>query len=345
MTLFDILGLTERLNEINAATEGDDFWVDHIKAQELLKEKKSIESKINEYKELEKDFEDIRILIDLAQEEDDHSLAPEIQDSYDAYIKKFEELRIKTLLNGEYDANNAIISIHAGSGGTDAQDWAEMLLRMYTRWSESKKYKVKILDYQDADEGGIKSATLLIEGENAYGYLKNEKGVHRIVRISPYDSSGRRHTSFASLDVIPEMDDNIQIDISPEDLRIDTFRSSGAGGQHVNKTDSAIRITHIPTNIIVSCQNERSQHQNKETAMKVLAAKLMELAKEEQKANLDELKGDYSQITWGSQIRSYVFHPYTLVKDHRTNAENGNVYAVMDGDIDYFINEKLKMKE
>ncbi len=345
MTLFDILGLTERLNEINAATEEDDFWDNHIKAQELLKEKKSIESKINEYKELEKDFEDIRILIDLAQEEDDHSLVPEIQDSYDAYIKKFEELRIKTLLNGEYDANNAIISIHAGSGGTDAQDWAEMLLRMYTRWSESKKYKVKILDYQDADEGGIKSATLLIEGENAYGYLKNEKGVHRIVRISPYDSSGRRHTSFASLDVIPEMDDNIQIDISPEDLRIDTFRSSGAGGQHVNKTDSAIRITHIPTNIVVSCQNERSQHQNKETAMKVLAAKLMELAKEEQKANLDELKGDYSQITWGSQIRSYVFHPYTLVKDHRTNAENGNVYAVMDGDIDYFINEKLKMKE
>jgi peptide chain release factor 2 len=345
VTLFDILGLTERLNEINAATEEDDFWDNHIKAQELLKEKKSIESKINEYKELEKDFEDIRILIDLAQEEDDHSLVPEIQDSYDAYIKKFEELRIKTLLNGEYDANNAIISIHAGSGGTDAQDWAEMLLRMYTRWSESKKYKVKILDYQDADEGGIKSATLLIEGENAYGYLKNEKGVHRIVRISPYDSSGRRHTSFASLDVIPEMDDNIQIDISPEDLRIDTFRSSGAGGQHVNKTDSAIRITHIPTNIIVSCQNERSQHQNKETAMKVLAAKLMELAKEEQKANLDELKGDYSQITWGSQIRSYVFHPYTLVKDHRTNAENGNVYAVMDGDIDYFINEKLKMKE
>jgi peptide chain release factor 2 len=345
VTLFDILGLTERLNEINAATEEDDFWDNHIKAQELLKEKKSIESKINEYKELEKDFEDIRILIDLAQEEDDHSLVPEIQDSYDAYIKKFEELRIKTLLNGEYDANNAIISIHAGSGGTDAQDWAEMLLRMYTRWSESKKYKVKILDYQDADEGGIKSATLLIEGENAYGYLKNEKGVHRIVRISPYDSSGRRHTSFASLDVIPEMDDNIQIDISPEDLRIDTFRSSGAGGQHVNKTDSAIRITHIPTNIVVSCQNERSQHQNKETAMKVLAAKLMELAKEEQKANLDELKGDYSQITWGSQIRSYVFHPYTLVKDHRTNAENGNVYAVMDGDIDYFINEKLKMKE
>lgn len=345
MTLFDFAGLTERLNEINKISEEDGFWDDHEKAQKLLKEKKSIETKIDEYKTLEKDFEDVGILIDLAQEEEDQSMVPEIQNAYEDYKEKFEQLRIKTLLDGEYDGSNAIISIHAGSGGTDAQDWAEMLLRMYIRWSESKKYKVKTLDYQDSDEGGIKSATLLIEGENAYGYLKNEKGVHRIVRISPFDSSGRRHTSFASLDVIPEMDENITIDINPEDLRIDTFRSSGAGGQHVNKTDSAIRITHIPTNIVVSCQNERSQHQNKETAMKVLAAKLMELAKQEHKANLDELKGDYSQITWGSQIRSYVFHPYTLVKDHRTNAEVGNVYAVMDGEIDYFINEKLKMKE
>ncbi len=345
MSPFDVAGLTERLSQINKTTEEDGFWDDHEKAQKLLKEKKSIESKIDEYEELKKEFEDIGILIDLAQEEEDQSMVPEIQKAYDEYLKKFEDLRIKTLLNGEYDANNAIISIHAGSGGTDAQDWAEMLLRMYTRWSESKGYKVKILDYQDATEGGIKSATLLIEGENAYGYLKNEKGVHRIVRISPFDSSGRRHTSFASLDVIPEMDENITVDINPEDLRIDTFRSSGAGGQHVNKTDSAIRITHIPTNIVVSCQNERSQHQNKETAMKVLMAKLMELAQQEHKANLDELKGDYSQITWGSQIRSYVFHPYSLVKDHRTNAEVGNVYAVMDGDLDYFINEKLKMKD
>jgi len=271
-------------------------------------------------------------------------MVPEIQNSYEDFKKKFEELRIKTLLNGEYDSNNAIISIHAGSGGTDAQDWAEMLLRMYTRWSESKGYKVKIIDYQDDAEGGIKSATLLIEGEYAYGYLKNEKGVHRIVRISPFDSSGRRHTSFASLDVIPEIDENVTVNINPEDLRIDTFRSSGAGGQHVNKTDSAVRITHIPTNIVVTCQNERSQHQNRETAMKILMAKLTELAKQEQKASLDELKGDYSQISWGNQIRSYVFHPYSLVKDHRTNAEVGNVYAVMDGDLDYFINEKLKMK-
>lgn len=332
------------MKEINQTAEEENFWNDHEQAQKLLKEKKSIEAKINEYNTLLREFEDIGVLIELAAEEEDESLIPEVRQMYDAFIKKSEDLRIKTLLNGEYDANNAIISIHAGSGGTDAQDWAEMLLRMYTRWADSKGYKVKTLDYQDATEGGIKSATLLVEGENAYGYLKNEKGVHRVVRISPFDSSGRRHTSFSSLDVIPEMDDNITIDINPEDLRIDTFRSSGAGGQHVNKTDSAIRITHIPTNIVVSCQNERSQHQNRETAMKVLAAKLMELAKQEQKANLDELKGDYSQITWGSQIRSYVFHPYSLVKDHRTNAEVGNVHAVMDGDLDYFINEKLKMK-
>jgi peptide chain release factor 2 len=342
---FDVAELTEKLEQINRTTEENGFWDDHEKAQKLLKEKKSVESKISAYSDLKKEFEDIGVLIELAQEEDDESMVPEIQAAYEEYKKKFEDIRIKTLLNGEYDGNNAIISIHAGSGGTDAQDWAEMLLRMYTRWSDAKGYKVKILDYQDATEGGIKSATLLIEGENAYGYLKNEKGVHRVVRISPFDSSGRRHTSFSSLDVIPEMDDNITVDIDPDDLRIDTFRSSGAGGQHVNKTDSAIRITHIPTNIVVSCQNERSQHQNKETAMKVLMAKLMEVAKQEHKANLDELKGDYSQITWGSQIRSYVFHPYSLVKDHRTNAEVGNVYAVMDGELDYFINEKLKMKD
>ena len=345
MSLFDFAELSEKLTHINMTTEEDGFWDDHEKAQKLLKVKKIIETKMNEYQSLEKEFEDISVLIDLAVEEEDQSMVPEIQKTYDDFKKKMEELRIKTLLNGEYDSNNAIISIHAGSGGTDAQDWAEMLLRMYTRWAESKRYKVRILDYQDATEGGIKSATLLIEGENAYGYLKNEKGVHRVVRISPFDSSGRRHTSFSSLDVIPEMDENITVEIDPDDIRIDTFRSSGAGGQHVNKTDSAIRITHIPTNIVVSCQNERSQHQNKETAMKVLMAKLMKLAKEEHKANLDELKGDYSQITWGSQIRSYVFHPYSLVKDHRTNAEVGNVYAVMDGDLDYFINEKLKLRD
>jgi len=342
---FDVAGLTEKLSQINKTTEEDGFWDDHEKAQKLLKERKGIESKIDEYEELKREFEDIGVLIEMAQEEEDQSMVAEIQKAYEDYTKKSEELRIKTLLNGEYDGNNAIISIHAGSGGTDAQDWAEMLLRMYTRWSEAKRYKVKILDYQDAAEGGLKSATMLIEGDNAYGYLKNEKGVHRVVRISPFDSSGRRHTSFASLDVIPELDDNITVDIDPDDLRVDTYRSSGAGGQHVNKTDSAIQITLIPNNIIGNCQNERSQHQNKETAMKVLMAKLVELAQQEHKASLDELKGDYSQITWGSQIRSYVFHPYSLVKDHRTNAEVGNVNAVMDGELDYFINEKLKMKD
>lgn len=332
------------MKEINKETEQEGFWEDHEAAQKLLKEKKSVETKLDEYHELQAALEDIEVLIDLAVEEEDASLVPEVQQTYEGFKEKLDTIRVKTLLSGEYDSHNAIISIHAGSGGLDAQDWAEMLLRMYTRWAERKGYRVKMLDSQPATEGGIKSATLLIEGENAYGYLKNEKGVHRIVRISPFDSSGRRHTSFSSLDVTPEIDNDIVVDINPDDLRIDTFRSSGAGGQHVNKTDSAIRITHLPTNIVVSCQNERSQHQNKDTAMKVLMAKLMELAQQEKKANLDELKGDYSQITWGSQIRSYVFHPYSLVKDHRTNAEIGNVHAVMDGELDYFINEKLKQK-
>lgn len=345
MNLFDLANLKARLAELDFMTEATDFWDDHEAAQKLLKEKKAMENKVQEFKELETDIEDVEVLMELATEVEDESLVPEILDAYEKYKLQLENLRLKTLLDGEYDAGNAIISVHAGSGGTDAQDWAEMLLRMYTRWAETKKYKVKILDYQDDSEGGIKSATLLIEGENAYGYLKNEKGVHRLVRISPYDSSGRRHTSFASLDVMPEIDDSITVDIDPGDLRIDTFRASGAGGQHVNKTDSAVRITHIPTNIVVSCQNERSQHQNKDTAMKVLKSKLLELKEREHKASLAELKGDFSQITWGSQIRSYVFHPYSMVKDHRTNAEVGNVHAVMDGDIDYFINEKLKQRD
>lgn len=324
--------------------EEEGFWDDHEKTHKLLKEKKQLETKANGYKSLASEFEDVHVLISMAEEEEDDSLIPEIEEAYKEYRKKMEALRIATLLDGEYDGNNAILSVHAGSGGLDAQDWAEMLLRMYTRWAESKKYKMTMIDLQYASEGGIKSATALIEGDFAYGYLKNEKGVHRVVRISPFDSSGRRHTSFSSIDVMPELDDDIVVDIDPDDLRIDTFRSSGAGGQHVNKTDSAIRITHIPTNIVVSCQNERSQHQNKETAMKVLKSKLLELAQQEHKSQVAELAGDYSQITWGSQIRSYVFHPYSMVKDHRTNAEVGNVNAVMDGDIDYFINEKLKQK-
>jgi len=341
---FDVAGLSERMQEIDAISQAEGFWEDREKAQVLLKEKKSIENRLNAYNKLKSDLEDIAVMIELAEEENDESIVPEIEEAYDRLCREAEAMRISVLLDGEYDANNAIISIHAGSGGLDAQDWAEMLMRMYIRWSERKGFKVKTLDRSTDDAAGIKSATFLIEGENAYGYLKNEKGVHRIVRISPFDSSGRRHTSFASLDVTPELDADVTVDINPDDLRIDTFRSSGAGGQHVNKTDSAIRITHLPTNIVVTCQNERSQHQNKETAMKVLMAKLLELKEQEHKDRIDDLKGDFSQITWGSQIRSYVFHPYSLVKDHRTNAEVGNVQAVMDGDLDYFINEKLKQK-
>ncbi len=345
MSPFDLAGLRETQKNLDAQTQEAGFWGDRERAQKVMKDKKSIENKIEEYEKLAAEIEDVEVLISLAEEENDPDMAGEIKEAFQAASDNLEELRLKTLLDGEYDKNNAIISVHGGSGGTDAKDWAEMLFRMYIRWSERKGYKVRIMDYQEEKEGGINSATALVEGENAYGYLKNEKGVHRLVRISPYDSSGRRHTSFSSVDVMPEIDDDTTVEIDPDDLRIDTFRSSGAGGQHVNKTDSAIRITHIPTNIVVSCQNERSQHQNKDTAMKLLLSKLVELKEQEQKESLKELQGDYSQITWGSQIRSYVFHPYTMVKDHRTNAEVGNVAAVMDGDIDYFINEKLKQKE
>lgn len=344
MSPFDPAGLREKIDGLTKETMKEDFWNDGEKAQGVLKNKKALEDKLGEFEDLEKSLEDIEVMIQLAEEENDEATAAEVINLGKEYDEKFEKVKIKTLLTGEYDASNAILNIHAGSGGTDAQDWAEILLRMYTRYGEKNGYGVKLLYLQEDTEGGIKSATLLIEGENAYGYLKNEKGVHRLVRISPYDSSGRRHTSFASVDVMPEINDEITVEIDPEDLRIDTFRSSGAGGQHVNKTDSAIRITHIPTNIVVSCQNERSQHQNREMAMRMLKSKLMELAEQEHKENLKELKGDFSQITWGSQIRSYVFHPYTMVKDHRTGAEVGNVDKVLDGDLDYFINEELKQK-
>ncbi len=323
----------------------DGFWDKPEAAQKLMKEKKNIEDNLDKLDSIESRLDDIDVLAEMYEEDSDESLLEEGAEITASIEEELESLRLATLLNGKYDSNNAIISVHAGSGGTDAQDWAELLLRMYTRWCEKKGYNAKMISLQSDTEGGIKNATLLVEGLNAYGYLKNEKGVHRLVRISPFDSSGRRHTSFASLDVTPEIDDTVEVDINPDDLRIDTYRSSGAGGQHVNTTDSAIRITHIPTNIVVTCQNERSQIQNKATAMKLLMSKLIELKEKEQKQNLADLKGDYSQITWGSQIRSYVFHPYKMVKDHRTGAEVGNVDAVMDGDIDYFINEKLKCKE
>lgn len=345
MSPFDRDRLISRLSEIEEEISRPGFWDDPEEAQKVMKEKKSVEDSLDTLKSLGARLDDLEVLIEMADEEEDEELASEAENEFAKLSADLDDLRIRTLLDGKYDHNNAIISVHAGSGGTDAQDWAEMLFRMYTRWCEKKGYRSKLVDMQEDTEGGIKSATLLVEGDNAYGYLKNEKGVHRLVRISPFDSSGRRHTSFASLDVVPEIDDDTDVEINPDDLRIDTFRSSGAGGQHVNKTDSAIRITHLPTNIVVTCQNERSQHQNKETAMKLLRSKLIELKEQEKKESLDELKGDYSQITWGSQIRSYVFHPYTMVKDHRTGAEVGNVEAVMDGDIDYFINEKLKQKE
>lgn len=282
-------------------------------------------------------------MIELGLEEQDSSVASEAVEEIKKLVKDVEALKLETLLNGPYDRNNAIISLHAGAGGTEAMDWASMLLRMYTRWAEAKGYEVKTLDFLPGEEAGIKSVTLQIIGENAYGYLKTEKGVHRLVRISPFDASGRRHTSFVSLDVLPELENDIELDIRPEDLKIETFRAGGAGGQHVNKTESAVRITHLPTGIVVQCQNERSQTQNRETAMKVLKARLLELKERETQEKINEMRGEVKKIEWGSQIRSYVFHPYTMVKDHRTNVEVGNIQAVMDGDLDPFINAYLQM--
>lgn len=345
MTLFDLAKLKSELDRADREIEQEDFWNDPEYAQKVMKEKKSMENTIETFEGLENNLNDIEELIELAEAEDDETMAPDIIAMFDTLKEDLDNMRIKTLLTGKYDNCGAIISIHAGTGGVDAMDWASMLLRMYTRWCEKKGYSVKMIDLQDDTEAGIKSATLMVEGENAYGYLKNEKGVHRLVRISPFNAAGKRQTSFAQLEVVPEIEEDLSVEIDPEDLRIDTYRSSGAGGQHVNKTDSAIRITHLPTNIVVTCQNERSQHQNKEMAMKILMSKLAELKEQEHKENLRELKGDYSMNTWGSQIRSYVFQPYTMVKDHRTGAETANVNAVMDGDLDYFINEKLKAKD
>lgn len=317
------------------------FWDNVEKAQKTMKEKRGIEDKLAAYNECREKYEEIELMCDMADEAEDAELAKEAQTELDALTEKVEDMRIRTLLTEEYDANNAIVSVHAGAGGLDAQDWTEMLLRMYTRWAEGKGYSVKLLDYQNDTEGGIKSATLLISGEFAYGYLKTEHGVHRLVRISPFNTAHKRQTSFASVDVTPELSEDVKVEINPEDLRIDTYRASGAGGQYVNRTDSAVRITHLPTNIVVSCQNERSQHMNREYAMRMLYAKLYALAKQEHKDMISDLKGNYSQNAWGSQIRSYVFQPYTMVKDHRTGCETSNVSAVMDGALDHFINASL----
>jgi len=318
-----------------------DFWNDVENSQKILQRIKNLKDKVERYNKLTQEWEDVKTLCELGMEEEDDSVLPEVEESFKKFKKDFETLRLETLLTGPYDKNNAILTLHAGAGGTEAQDWVQMLLRMFTRWAERKGFTVKILDILDGEEAGIKSVTINVIGENAYGYLKSEKGIHRLVRISPFDASGRRHTSFASCDVMPELSDDVEININPEDLKIDTYRASGAGGQHINKTESAVRITHIPTGIVVSCQTERSQFQNKDTAMKMLKAKLLELKEREKKEKIEELKGVQMEIAWGSQIRSYVFCPYTLVKDHRTNYEQINVDDVMDGDLDGFINSYL----
>lgn len=319
-----------------------DFWSDMENSSKVLQKIKQLKDKVSKFEGLYSQYEDLITLVELGREEEDGSLIPEIRQGIKKFISEYETLRIATLLSGPYDRNNAIISLHAGAGGTESCDWAEMLFRMYMRWCDQKGYKYETLDYLAGEEAGVKSVTMMVTGENAYGYLKSEKGVHRLVRISPFDSSGRRHTSFVSCDVMPEIDDDVEIDIKTEDLRIDTFRSSGAGGQHVNTTDSAIRITHLPTGVVVQCQNERSQHKNKDAAMKMLRAKLFERKQQEQMEKLSDIRGEIKEIGWGSQIRSYVFHPYNLVKDHRTGAETGNVNAVMDGEIDLYMNEYLK---
>ncbi len=342
MIHFDLPGIRERVEELEDQMKAPEFWEDLEHSQVVNKELKTLQNKEEFWQETRNRLEDTQVMIELGIEMEDSSVVDEVLAEIEDLEKEVERMRLNTLLKGPYDANNAIISIHAGAGGTEAMDWASMLLRMYTRWCEASEYEVKTLDFLAGEEAGVKSVTLHVIGEYAYGYLKAEKGVHRLVRISPFDSSGRRHTSFASLDVMPELEDDNTIEVRPEDLRVDTYRSSGAGGQHVNKTSSAVRLTHLPTGIVVACQNERSQLQNKETAMKMLKAKLLELKEQEAQEKMDEMKGDMKKIEWGSQIRSYVFHPYNMVKDHRTSVETGNIQGVMDGDLDPFIHGYLQ---
>ena len=343
MSHFDLAGLKQQLNDLKKKMEAPDFWENVDDANKTSRKMKPIEATVAAYEKLESKIADAEVLMELAEEEDDDSLEEEISQSVNESYAEAEQLKLAAMLKGDYDSHSAILSLHAGAGGTEAQDWVSMLYRMYTRWAEKHGYGVKVLDYLDGEEAGIKSVTMQIDGLNAYGYLRSEKGVHRLVRISPFDSSARRHTSFASLDVMPEIEDDGEITIAPDDIKMDVFRASGAGGQHVNKTSSAVRLTHIPKGIVVSCQTERSQVQNRETCMSMLRAKLAEKKESERMAEMQNLKGEMKKIEWGSQIRSYVFQPYTMVKDHRTGCESGNITAVMDGDIDDFINSYLIM--
>lgn len=322
--------------------QAPDFWDDPEKSNQKMRESKGLKSVVETMDGLSRQYEDILELIELGYEDNDPAIIPDIEEELASFKETFENIRISTLLSGEYDKNNAILKLNAGAGGTESCDWCSMLYRMYTRWAERKGYSLEVIDYLDGDEAGIKSVTFQINGENAYGYLKSEKGVHRLVRISPFNAQGKRQTSFVSLDVMPDIEEDVDVEIKDEDIRIDTYRSSGAGGQHINKTSSAIRITHFPTGIVVTCQNERSQFQNKDKAMQMLKAKLYLLKQEENAEKLSDIRGDVKEIGWGNQIRSYVMQPYTMVKDHRTNEESGNVDAVMDGAIDPFINAYLK---
>ena len=342
MIHFDVANLEKELKELEQQTTSQEFWENQQNTSQVLKRITEIKNKVEEYKLSKNTLDNLLDLVELLKIEKDDQLENELEKNVSNLSKQVDKLEISTLLSGKYDINNAIITLHPGAGGTEAQDWVEMLYRMYTRWANANGYKVEELDYLPGDEAGIKSVTFLVSGNYAYGYLKGEQGVHRLVRISPFDAGGRRHTSFASVEVLPERSEDIEIHINPDDLKIDTYRASGAGGQHINKTSSAVRITHIPTNIVIACQTERSQIQNRETAMKMLKSKLLHLKEQEHKETIDELKGIQMDIAWGSQIRSYVFCPYTLVKDHRTNYEVGNVQAVMDGDLNGFIDSYLK---
>ena len=329
------------IESLEAQTNKPDFWGDSAKSQDVLRQLKNLRYKVTSFEKLQSTYDDALTMCDMGIEAGDADLIPEAEELSEIFITDYDRLRVETLLSGEYDSHNAIVTLHPGAGGTESCDWTGMLLRMYSRWADRREFKFELLDLLDGDEAGVKSATFQISGDNAFGYLRSEKGIHRLVRISPFDSSGRRHTSFASCDVMPELEEADSIEINPEDLKVDTYRSGGAGGQHVNKTESAIRITHIPSGIVVQCQNERSQIQNRDRAMKMLKAKLYLKQKEEELQNLDKIRGAKMDNAWGSQIRSYVFHPYSMVKDHRTNEETGNVQAVMDGQVDAFMNAYL----